>query len=91
MRVAVIGGGPAGLTTLKYLVTAHKFFDDIEPIEARPFEASSSVGGTFRYRTYEHAEVIHFFCLFMLCLTSAIDGFIETAHHILRLPRPRGV
>lgn len=37
MRVAVIGGGPSGLTTLKHLLAAHKF-QDIEPIEAKLFE-----------------------------------------------------
>lgn len=56
MRVAVLGGGPAGLVTLKHLITAHWFFH-IEPIEARLFEAEDQVGGTFRYRTYEDAEV----------------------------------
>lgn len=38
MRVAVIGGGPSGLTTLKYLTTAHDFLGDIKPIEAKLFE-----------------------------------------------------
>lgn len=57
MRVAVIGGGPAGLVTLKYLITAHEFFPDLDPIEARLFEAEGSVGGTFKHRAYEDAEV----------------------------------
>lgn len=57
MRVAVIGGGPSGLATLKYLVTAHEFFPGMEPIEARLFEAEASVGGTFKHRSYEDAEV----------------------------------
>ena len=42
MRVAVIGGGPAGLVTLKYLLQAHVFFPDLEPVEVKLFEASSS-------------------------------------------------
>jgi dimethylaniline monooxygenase (N-oxide forming) len=57
MKVAVVGGGPAGLTTLKFLVTAHKFFP-IPPIEARLFEAESEIGGTFVHRVYEDAELV---------------------------------
>ena len=56
MRVAVIGGGPSGLVTLKYLITAHNFFPT-RPIEAVLFEGEAEVGGTFRYRSYEDAEV----------------------------------
>jgi len=56
MRVAVIGGGPSGLVTLKYLLQAHLQLG-IEPIEAVLFEAEAKVGGTFRYRSYEDAEV----------------------------------
>lgn len=56
MRVAVIGAGPSGLVTLKYLKTAHQFFP-IKPIEAALFEAESGVGGTFAQRAYEEAEV----------------------------------
>jgi dimethylaniline monooxygenase (N-oxide forming) len=63
MRVAVIGGGPSGLVTLKYLVTAHQF-QQVEPIEARLYEAEASIGGTFRYRVYEDAEVgLVFMCV----------------------------
>ncbi len=57
MRVAVIGGGPSGLVTLKYLITAHEFFPGLEPIEAKLFEAEEAIGGTFRYRDYEDSEV----------------------------------
>jgi dimethylaniline monooxygenase (N-oxide forming) len=56
MKVAVIGGGPAGLVTLKFLVTAHEFFP-IEPIEVRLFESEDEIGGTFVHRVYEDAEV----------------------------------
>lgn len=56
MRVAVIGGGPSGLVTLKYLLEAKKLLD-VEPIEARLFEAEFDVGGTFAFRAYENAEV----------------------------------
>ncbi|KAK5994501.1 Monooxygenase ptmN [Cladobotryum mycophilum] len=57
MKVAVIGGGPSGLVTLKYLVTAHQFLGG-EPIEVRLFEPQSEVGGTFVARVYEDAELV---------------------------------
>ncbi|RKK10631.1 hypothetical protein BFJ65_g14626 [Fusarium oxysporum f. sp. cepae] len=57
MKVAVIGGGPSGLVTLKYLVRAHLNLD-CEPIEARLFELEDSVGGAFAHRTYEDAELV---------------------------------
>lgn len=60
MKVAVIGGGPSGIVTLKYLLNAHLSLHT-RPIEARLFESEDSVGGTFYARTYEDAEV---------CLTS---------------------
>jgi dimethylaniline monooxygenase (N-oxide forming) len=56
MRVAVIGGGPSGLVTLKYLINAHNIFSG-ERIEAHLFESESSIGGTFKHRSYEDAEV----------------------------------
>jgi dimethylaniline monooxygenase (N-oxide forming) len=56
MRVAVIGGGAAGLVTLKHLLEAHKYFSS-EPVEVWLFEREASVGGTFRHRTYEEGEV----------------------------------
>lgn len=64
MRIAVIGGGPSGLTTLKYLITAHEYFP-ISPIEAVLFEAEAEIGGTFRYRSYEDAEVCR--CVLKTC------------------------
>ncbi|KAK0612524.1 hypothetical protein B0T17DRAFT_543883 [Bombardia bombarda] len=57
MRVAVIGGGPSGLVTLKYLLTAHRFLDS-DPIEAVLFEAEDAIGGTFTHRVYEDAELV---------------------------------
>ncbi|KAJ3487939.1 hypothetical protein NLG97_g6297 [Lecanicillium saksenae] len=57
MKVAVVGGGPAGITTLKFLATAHTFFP-IPPIEVRLFEAGDEIGGTFVQRVYEDAEVL---------------------------------
>ncbi|KAM7185608.1 hypothetical protein V8F20_011742 [Naviculisporaceae sp. PSN 640] len=57
MRVAVIGAGPSGLATLKYLRTAHQFLD-VDPIDVILFEAEDSIGGTFAHRTYEDAELV---------------------------------
>lgn len=56
MKVAVIGGGPAGLATLKFLSKAHEYFP-IPPIKVQLFEAEAQIGGTFVYRVYEDAEV----------------------------------
>ena len=56
MKVAVIGGGPSGLVTLKYLLRAHLSLD-CEPTQARLFELGDSVGGAFSTRVYEDAEV----------------------------------
>jgi dimethylaniline monooxygenase (N-oxide forming) len=56
LRVAVIGGGPAGLVTLKYLLEAHRFFPGVE-IEADLFEKEEDIGGVFSYGVYEDAEV----------------------------------
>ena len=58
MRVAVIGGGAAGLVTLKHLLQAHRFFST-DFVEVWLFGKEASVDGTFRYRTYEDAEVCH--------------------------------
>lgn len=56
LRVAVIGGGPAGLATLKFLKTAHKYFGG-EPVNVTLFEASEEIGGTFVNKIYEDVEV----------------------------------
>lgn len=57
MKVAIIGGGPSGLVTLKYLKTANLYLSLDEPIEVSLFEGEAEIGGTFRYRVYEEAEV----------------------------------
>ncbi|KAL6357419.1 hypothetical protein LRP88_07584 [Fusarium phalaenopsidis] len=57
MKVAVIGGGPAGLATLRFLAHAHDYFP-LSPIEVRLFEAEKDIGGTFSYRVYEDAELV---------------------------------
>ncbi|KAE9364762.1 FAD/NAD(P)-binding domain-containing protein [Stipitochalara longipes BDJ] len=58
MRVAVIGGGPSGLVTLKTLITVHESLPGAEPIQAKLFEQEGSLGGTFKYRVYEDAELV---------------------------------
>ncbi|ORY56102.1 dimethylaniline monooxygenase [Pseudomassariella vexata] len=58
MKVAVIGGGPSGLVTLKYLAHAHRQFPNIEPFDPFLFEAEDDIGGTFKYRVYEEAELV---------------------------------
>ena len=57
MRVAVIGAGPSGLVTLKYLLKAHNHFAT-EPIEAKLFESATGVGGVFLHHTYEEGEMV---------------------------------
>lgn len=57
MKVIVIGGGPAGLVTLKFLATAHEFYNKITPIDVQLFEAEDEIGGTFKYRVWDKSEV----------------------------------
>lgn len=56
MRVAIIGGGPSGLVTLKYLKSAHLYLG-CEAVEIRLFDSAHKIAGTFAARTYENAEV----------------------------------
>lgn len=56
MKVAIVGGGPSGLVTLKYLTQAHRFLD-CDVVETRLFDYQPQVGGTFSARVYEDAEV----------------------------------
>ena len=59
MRVAVIGGGPSGLVTLKYLKTAHEFVPMEHPISVKLFEKEAEIGGAFKHQAYEGAEVCY--------------------------------
>lgn len=58
MRVAIIGGGPAGLVTLKYLATAHQYFPLSQPIEVVLFESAEKIGGVFFHHSYEEGEMV---------------------------------
>ena len=52
----IIGGGPAGLVSLKYTLE-----HDQEHSEGDPpmlVEMESEIGGTFRWRGYENAELV---------------------------------
>ncbi|KAH7307991.1 dimethylaniline monooxygenase [Stachybotrys elegans] len=57
MRVAIIGAGPSGLVTLKYLLAAHSSLG-CEPVECRLFESQGQVGGTFVSKAYEDGELV---------------------------------
>ncbi|KAM0360410.1 hypothetical protein ACHAP4_002487 [Fusarium culmorum] len=56
MKVAVIGGGPSGLVTPKYILNAHLSLES-DPIEVRLFELDDTIDGVFATRVYEDAEV----------------------------------
>lgn len=55
-KVAVIGAGPGGLVTAKYLLESHRALGT-EPLEVKVFEAEDAIGGTFYARMYEDGEV----------------------------------
>ncbi|KAI0100389.1 FAD/NAD(P)-binding domain-containing protein [Nemania sp. FL0031] len=57
VRVAIVGAGPAGIITLRYLLAAENALQ-CEPIEVKLFECDTGVGGTFRARMYEEAELV---------------------------------
>ncbi|KAL5594051.1 hypothetical protein BROUX41_001103 [Berkeleyomyces rouxiae] len=57
-RVAVIGAGPSGLVTARFLLHAHEFFPGLPRVEVVVFEQSDTVGGTFEQRVYESAELV---------------------------------
>ncbi|RGP73977.1 dimethylaniline monooxygenase [Fusarium sporotrichioides] len=69
MKVAVIGEGPSGLVTVKYLLKAHLSLD-CDPFDARLFELHETIGGAFATRVYEDAELVsseQFTTLFDFC------------------------
>ena len=52
----VIGGGPAGLVSLKYFLEYGPGFEEDE--KPMLVEMESDIGGTFRWRGYENAELV---------------------------------
>ncbi|KAA1471283.1 FAD/NAD-P-binding domain-containing protein [Dentipellis sp. KUC8613] len=55
MKVAVIGAGPAGLVTCKTLLEAATPEFPFDPVV---LEQEDDIGGTFRYRSYENANLV---------------------------------
>lgn len=56
MRVAVVGAGASGLVTAKYLSQAKEYFG-VPAVEIRIFEREEGIGGVYKYKVYEEAEV----------------------------------
>ncbi|KAI8259182.1 tRNA (adenine-n -)-methyltransferase non-catalytic subunit [Colletotrichum sp. SAR 10_98] len=57
MKVAIIGAGASGLVTAKYLSQAKRYFG-VPEIEIRIFEREKSIGGAYRHKVYEDAEMV---------------------------------
>lgn len=58
LSIAIIGGGPSGLVTLKTLLEVADRYDDVD-LKVSLFEAEEEIGGTFRYRSYgKHLHVL---------------------------------
>ncbi|KAF5510704.1 Dimethylaniline monooxygenase [N-oxide-forming] 2 [Colletotrichum siamense] len=57
MKVAIIGAGASGLVTAKYLSQAKQYFG-VPEIEIRIFEREKSIGGVYRHKVYEDAEMV---------------------------------
>ncbi|OHF00066.1 dimethylaniline monooxygenase [Colletotrichum orchidophilum] len=57
IRVAVIGAGASGLVTAKYLRQARQYFG-VPDVEVRVFEREDGVGGVYKYKVYEEAEMV---------------------------------
>lgn len=57
LKVAIIGGGPSGLVTLKTLLELQDRHDDVK-VQVSLFEAEDAIGGTFKYRAYQNARLV---------------------------------
>ncbi|KAF8969949.1 FAD/NAD-P-binding domain-containing protein [Flammula alnicola] len=55
MKVVIIGAGPSGLVTCKALLEAANVDFPFEPVI---LEQEDNIGGTFRYRSYEHSNLV---------------------------------
>ncbi|KAF6842431.1 dimethylaniline monooxygenase, partial [Colletotrichum musicola] len=56
IRVAVVGAGASGLVTAKYLRQAREYFG-VPDVKIRIFEREESIGGVYRHKVYEEAEL----------------------------------
>ncbi|KAF6795936.1 dimethylaniline monooxygenase [Colletotrichum sojae] len=57
IRVAVVGAGASGLVTAKFLRQAREYFG-VPDVEIRIFEREESIGGVYRHKVYEEAEMV---------------------------------
>jgi NADPH-dependent 2,4-dienoyl-CoA reductase/sulfur reductase-like enzyme len=57
LKVAVVGGGPSGLVTLKTLLELGDRHEDVN-VQVSLFESEDAIGGTFRYRAYGENSTI---------------------------------
>ncbi|KAK1220425.1 hypothetical protein PQX77_016806 [Marasmius sp. AFHP31] len=73
MKVVIIGAGPAGLVTAKSLL---ENADGPCPFDPIILEQEDDIGGTFRYRSYENANLVS-----SKQLTSFSDFRLPLAHH----------
>ncbi|KAF8889777.1 FAD/NAD-P-binding domain-containing protein [Gymnopilus junonius] len=55
MKVVIVGAGPAGLVTCKSLLEASEEDFPFDPVV---LEQEGGIGGTFRYRSYEHSYLV---------------------------------
>ncbi|TCD70584.1 hypothetical protein EIP91_002614 [Steccherinum ochraceum] len=73
MKVVVVGAGPGGLVTCKTLLEAAT---DELPFDPIVLEQEDGIGGTFRYRSYENANLVS-----SKQLTSFSDFRLPLSHH----------
>ncbi|KDR81496.1 hypothetical protein GALMADRAFT_239475 [Galerina marginata CBS 339.88] len=55
MKVVIVGAGPSGLVTCKSLLQAANADFPFDPVI---LEQEDGIGGTFRYRSYEHSSLV---------------------------------
>ncbi|KAK7049360.1 hypothetical protein VNI00_005961 [Paramarasmius palmivorus] len=72
-KVVVVGAGPAGLVTAKSLL---EYADEEYPFDPVVLEQEDDIGGTFRYRSYQNANLVS-----SKQLTSFSDFRLPLHHH----------